>query len=815
MILNGVSSSDPAPTASRTPRMETAGHGRMKDRRYHRVSPWLVLPLVTLTIASGLWLSVGNRVSGREAVPASWGNVPVGLDQVSPQGPFLEPTTNTHPGVQGTALLEWGSAELQPPVNRDPAATRSTPSPPETPPSRLAIESDPPRPLHRPESARSWHMELMAREADSHTRRGFDLAGRGAVYSARAEFIIALRLIAQARDEDRGNTECGGALSAGLTALSEAGDFLPFGASMGADLDLADIIRTHYTPVLRDAALDNLTAHATIQCYFSFAQEQLAASAGSEVSGSMALYALGRLHGSMAEQRGSRIRAALPKAVAFHQASLLVMPRNHLASNDLGVLLARGGRQEDARIVMERGLAVHPSSVGWRNLGLVLWQLGRTGSSRQAHQHYLTCLESDGQDVRHGSGSSGNPVRWVDPGSFARLGATLRNAKREERPSPQPPRQVCRPPQRHSTRHGPLLEATPEILLCQALGPAAPCNICGVDCSECDGCQSRGWEAMRAIAWQAYAQGEYVGHERLAHVDQYRLRVDDELALVYRLTRDDQQEPYKLNVGDEIRVESFTDEALTRDLLIQPDGTITLRLLGQVRATGRTVAQLTKDLEALYQEFYNVPAITVTPLTVNTKLNDLIAAVDRRQGFGGQSQDVKVTPEGTISLPAIGHVKAHGLTLGELQRELNERYRAEVNGIEVIPALVQRAPRYVYVLGEVAAPGRFELTGPTTVLQSLAMAGSWNNGAHLKQIVVFRRGDDWRLLATMIDLRATLHGKQPCPAGEIWLSDSDVVIVPKNPILVADDFIDLVFTRGIYGVFPMNASMDLTSMSSL
>ena len=320
---------------------------------------------------------------------------------------------------------------------------------------------------------------------------------------------------------------------------------------------------------------------------------------------------------------------------------------------------------------------------------------------------------------------------------------------------------------------------------------------------------------MRAVAWQAYAQGEYVGHERLPHVREYRLRVDDELDLVYRLTRDEQRQPYRLNVGDEIRVESFTDEALTRDLLVQPDGTVTLRLLGQVRATGRTVAQLTEDLEALYQKFYNVPAITVTPLRVNTKLEDLRASVDRRQGFGGQTQTVKVTPEGTVSLPAIGHVKAQALTLSELQRELNERYRAEVKGIEVIPALIQRAPRYVYVLGEVGTPGRFELTGPTTVLQALAMAGSWNVGAHLKQIVIFRRGDDWRLLGTVVDLHGALHGKQPCPTGEIWLSDSDVVIVPKSPILVADDFIELVFTRGIYGVFPMNASINFAKLSSL
>jgi polysaccharide biosynthesis/export protein len=128
---------------------------------------------------------------------------------------------------------------------------------------------------------------------------------------------------------------------------------------------------------------------------------------------------------------------------------------------------------------------------------------------------------------------------------------------------------------------------------------------------------------------------------------------------------------------------------------------------------------------------------------------------------------------------------------------------------------VQRAPRFVYVLGEVNTPGRFELLAPTTAIQAISMAGSWRVGANLRQIVVFRRGDDWRLLATMIDLQGALFGHQPCPPGEIWIDDSDVVIVPKGQILIADDFINMVFTRGIYGVFPMTANLDFVKASSL
>ncbi|HVX59067.1 MAG TPA: polysaccharide biosynthesis/export family protein [Pirellulales bacterium] len=344
-----------------------------------------------------------------------------------------------------------------------------------------------------------------------------------------------------------------------------------------------------------------------------------------------------------------------------------------------------------------------------------------------------------------------------------------------------------------------------EIQLCQALGPAAPYPISGLDCAT-GTCGELGWKAARPIAWQAYAQGEYVGHERTAHVPEYRLRVDDELEFVYRLTREETSHPYQLNVGDEIRVESFTDEALNRDLIIQPDGTITLRLLGQVKATKRDVAQLRDEIEELYQQYYKTPAITVTPLRVNTRLEDLRATVDSRFGFGGQSRRARVTPEGTIQLPAVGSVPAQGLSLNELKRELDERYAAEVEGIEITPVLTTRAPRYVYVLGEVRLPGRYTLEGPTTVMQAISLAGGWNHGGNLWRTVVFRRGDDWRLMATMLDLRGPLYGHRPCPADEIWLNDSDIVLIPKTGILVANNVIDLIFTHGLYGIVPFGAS---------
>jgi polysaccharide export outer membrane protein len=370
----------------------------------------------------------------------------------------------------------------------------------------------------------------------------------------------------------------------------------------------------------------------------------------------------------------------------------------------------------------------------------------------------------------------------------------------------------------NASRDGSTAEAS-SIQLCQALGPAAPHDVCGVDCLDGRGCGEARWNAARSIPWQAFGQGEYVGHDRTSHVDQYRLRVDDRLELRYRLTREESREATQLSVGDQLRIESFTEKDLNREVTIQPDGTITVPLIGRVPATRRTAHRLRDELDERYKQYVNTPAITVTPLKTNTKLQDLLDVVDARYGSGGQALEVRVAPDGTVALPGIGSsIPAQSLTLDEFKQEIDERYTsiAKIHGVEVTPALLARAPRFVYVLGEVAKPDRYELEGPTTVMQALALAGSWNVGANLRQVVVFRRGDDWRLMATKLNIEGALYGKRPCPADEIWINDSDVIVVPKHAVIIADEWIEMIFTRGIYGVVPFQGiTLNFSKLSSI
>jgi polysaccharide export outer membrane protein len=349
------------------------------------------------------------------------------------------------------------------------------------------------------------------------------------------------------------------------------------------------------------------------------------------------------------------------------------------------------------------------------------------------------------------------------------------------------------------------------------LTPADPHPIPAVDCvNHCPPGYEATWNALGPVwGFQEWAQGEYVGRARLPHVPIYRLRVDDELDFVFRITRDKINGPYKLNVGDEVQIESAAEPELTRTVTVLPDGSITLPLIGSVQAAGMDIAQLRGQLDEDFKKYFNAPAMTVTPIKVDTQLEDLRYTVSGRSGFGGQLLQGKVTPEGTIQLPAVGSVPAQGLTLDEFKVELAERFAEEIQGVEVMPVLRQRAPRYVYVLGEVRSPGRFTLEAPTTVMQAITMAGSWTVGAKIGNVVVFRRADDWRLIATSLDLNHALLGKTPCPISEIWVGDSDLIIVPKSKILRTDNFIELVFTRGLYGVIPFNGGVNYTVFKDL
>src|SRR5262249_884659 len=109
------------------------------------------------------------------------------------------------------------------PVAPKAAPPRNPVTAPAAAPSGASAGAALPRARRRP---RNSEMNAVLANADDFTRNGFDLAKRGALYSARARFVQALQLIAQAQDAEQETRLYTKALAAGLTAMKESRDFV-------------------------------------------------------------------------------------------------------------------------------------------------------------------------------------------------------------------------------------------------------------------------------------------------------------------------------------------------------------------------------------------------------------------------------------------------------------------------------------------------------------------------------------------------------------------------------------------------------------
>lgn len=333
-------------------------------------------------------------------------------------------------------------------------------------------------------------------------------------------------------------------------------------------------------------------------------------------------------------------------------------------------------------------------------------------------------------------------------------------------------------------------------------GTCKPC-ITGIDCAQ-DPYGEKRWRDARPIDFQPLWHGEYIGPVRLPSLLEYRVRINDEVTFTYIPNRQKTMEEYKLMVGDEISLDSISDSSIRKEKVpIQPDGTIIVPLLkSPVPASGKTIQALRKDLELAYKQYIVSPAIDILPVKVNTVVEDLKDSINGPFAAGGRATTRAVNPDGKVQLLGIGSVFILGMTIEEIKREVNLRYLESFSGIVVEPQLTKTATHVCYVFGEVVKPGRFEMDRPTSVTQILAQAEGPKKGANMRQVVILRRAEDWRLISTMLDLQGAHLGKRPNPSDEIWLRDGDTVLIVKRPIQRVDDAIQLLFTDGLYRLVP-------------
>ena len=140
------------------------------------------------------------------------------------------------------------------------------------------------------------------------------------------------------------------------------------------------------------------------------------------------------------------------------------------------------------------------------------------------------------------------------------------------------------------------------------------------------------------------------------------------------------------------------------------------------------------------------------------------------------AKEVRVNSNGQISLPLIGGVMAGGKTIPELEAELARKYSdGFLQNPQVSVFVKEFTSQRVTLEGALKSPGIYPITGRTTLLQGIALAGGVDDKiADLGGIVLMRQVDGKRAVA-VYDLRQVRKGLAEDPQ----LYGDDIIVVEQ------------------------------------
>jgi len=102
------------------------------------------------------------------------------------------------------------------------------------------------------------------------------------------------------------------------------------------------------------------------------------------------------------------------------------------------------------------------------------------------------------------------------------------------------------------------------------------------------------------------------------------------------------------------------------------------------------------------------------------------------------SGQFRVRPDGKFSMPLIGDILAEGSSTEVVSKQIQQKLKVFIDSPYVSTIVVEAASNRIFVLGEVANPGTYTISGPLTVLQALAMAGGFTEFANKEKMVLVR-----------------------------------------------------------------------------
>jgi polysaccharide export outer membrane protein len=95
------------------------------------------------------------------------------------------------------------------------------------------------------------------------------------------------------------------------------------------------------------------------------------------------------------------------------------------------------------------------------------------------------------------------------------------------------------------------------------------------------------------------------------------------------VTKDRPEENYVIGDGDLLGINVWKEQELTGPIPVRLDGKISLPLIGEIQASGKTPIQLKNDITAKLRAFLSAPDVTVTVLQMNSQKFNILGRVSK------------------------------------------------------------------------------------------------------------------------------------------------------------------------------------------
>lgn len=143
------------------------------------------------------------------------------------------------------------------------------------------------------------------------------------------------------------------------------------------------------------------------------------------------------------------------------------------------------------------------------------------------------------------------------------------------------------------------------------------------------------------------------------------------------------------------------------------------------------------------------------------------------------SRTATIGPDGRLAMPLIGAVRAADLTADELRDALVAAYAPHLRTPELTVTPRAYGSRQVFVGGEVARPGIYEMPANIDAFQAVALAGGFLPTARRGEVLVLSRASGQAQVSEMdLSTRALRRGLPNAAP----LQRYDVVYVPRSRI---------------------------------